>query len=336
MKTQALERTFFWALLFALLIGFFFLLSPFFSTILFALVLALAFEPLYAFLLRVVGKRRHVAALLCLLLIFLFFAVPLGSVVAVVSNQLLKLAHTFEWNPTFFKNIIGEGWLAALGVDVDLGKLMTDVLQHVAQTVYQFSPKVVVQTASFFLSGLITLLLLYFLLVDGPKLYHEILDLSPLKESDEGTLAREIHRTLQACIYGYILTAFVQAVLAGIGFWIADVPMALLLGVATFIMAFVPILGSASVWVPVFLYFLATASYGKATFIGLYGLGVISGIDNFLKPILIQEKTKIHSALLFLSIFGGLQLWGPIGILAGPVVVAVLLATLKIYKQDFR
>ncbi|MBI4125398.1 MAG: AI-2E family transporter, partial [Deltaproteobacteria bacterium] len=125
-KSQALEKIFFWVLLGALALGFFWLLSPFFPVILFALVLALTFEPLYVFLLKIFRRRRHLSALICLLLIFLFLAVPLGGLVAVISNQLLKLAQTFQWDPALFKNLIGEGlitqtaeqWLAVLGIDV--------------------------------------------------------------------------------------------------------------------------------------------------------------------------------------------------------------------------
>lgn len=343
-KSQALEKTFFWLLLSLLLLGFFWLLSPFYSTLLFSLVLALSCEPLYESLLKLSKRRRHLSAAITLCLLFLFVAVPVGLMAAIISSQLFKIAHTFQWNPDFLRNWLGHGWLALgleklrqfFAIDIDLEKAFKDFLQYSAHTFYQFSPQVVSKTASFFLKTLLTLLLTYFFLVDGPKLYHEILDISPLKESDEKTLAKEISLTLKACIYGYILTAMAQAILASFGFWIVGVPIALLLGVATFIMAFVPILGAASVWMPVVLYLLLTGSYGKATFILIYGTFGISTIDNILKPILIQGKTKIHSVLLFLVIFGGLKLWGPIGILAGPVLVAVLLAVLKIYKEDFR
>ena len=343
-KSQVLEKTFFWILLAVLLLVFFWLLSPFFSAILFSLILALTFEPFHLWLLKVFKQNRYLSAFACMVLVFLFLALPVGAIVAAISNQLLKLAHTFEWNPDYLKNILGQGliasllqrWQETLGIEFDIGNSLKELLQNGAHTLYQFSPRVVAKTANFFLKGFVTLLLTYFFLVDGPKLYHFILDLSPLKESDEKLLSREIQVTLRACIYGYILTALVQAILATLGFYIAGIPIALLLGVATFIMCFVPIIGSAAIWIPVFIYFLATASYGKAIFMGIYGFFGISGIDNILKPILIGEKTKIHTVLLFLSIFGGLKLWGPVGILAGPTLVAVLLATLKIYRQDFR
>lgn len=342
--SQRIEKIFFWVLLSFLIVGFFALLLPFFSPILVALVLALICAPFYQWLLTTFKGKRYLAAALCMLALTLFLLIPLGAIVSLMTAQLFKVAQTFQWDPQTLRNLIGEGVFTAMlerlqqmfDVEIDLGYWFKEVLHNSAQYLYQFSPKVVTRTVHFFLNGLVTFLITYFFLVDGPKLYHEILDISPLKESHERTLAKEIRTTLRACIYGYILTALVQAILASIGFWIVGMKTALLLGVATFIMCFVPIFGSASVWVPVFIYLLSSAHYGKAAFLFFYGFFVISGIDNVLKPILIQGKTKIHPVLLFLAIFGGLKIWGPIGILAGPTLIAVFLATLRIYRQDFR
>ena len=343
-KSQALEKTFFWVLLSTLLLGFFWLLSPFFSSLLFSLVLALAFEPFYTFLFKIFKSKRHLAASTCLLLIFLLLAIPLSGLIAAISNQLLKTAQTFQWDPAALQNLLGQGliaqtleqWRQALDIDINLGEWLKEFLHNSAQTLYQFSPKVVSRTAAFFLKSLLTLIVTYFLLIDGSKLYREILDLSPLKEADKKTLAKEIKLMLRACIYGYLMTAVVQGILATIGFWIVGVPIALLLGVATSVMSFIPILGAATVWFPVFLFLLMSGHYGKAIFLLVYKLVVITTIDNVLKPLLIRGKTNIHPILLFLAIFGGLKIWGPIGLLAGPVLVAVLLAVLKIYRQDFR
>lgn len=347
-KTEHLEKIFFWVLLTGLAILFFWLLAPFFPPILFAVVVALTAYPLYQGCLKVCWKQRHVAAALCLLLLFIFVAAPAGLIGSLITNQLLKLAQTFQFNLNvnlhFFSDLLGRGAISetleyfqeTLGVEINLGEWLKGMLHNSAQYLYQFSPKVLAGTAHFFFSTLVSIFLTYFLLVDGPRLYHAILDISPLDEKYERVLAHEIRQTLWACIYGYILTALVQAILGAIGFAIAGLKIFLLLGLATFSLSFIPFLGAASVWVPVTIYFVATGNYGKALFMFLYGILVISSIDNFLKPILIQDKTKIHPMLLFLAIFGGLQLWGPIGILAGPTLVAVFLATLKIYRQDFR
>ncbi|MDO8644349.1 MAG: AI-2E family transporter [bacterium] len=324
-------------------IGFLWLLAPFFSVLLFSTVLALTGWPFYQVLLKLFKERRHVAAFFCLLLLLVGMALPLGMVITFVANQFLKLAQTFHWDPDFFTNFIGTGMVAqamatfreVLGVETDLGIWLNDFLRQGASTLYQFSPNVVSRTAHFFVQGIITLLVTYFLFVDGPKLFHFLLDLSPLKEKDEQILVQEIRTTLKACIYGYLLTAFVQGLLALTGFWIAGIKIALLLGVATFIMAFVPFFGTASVWVPVVLYLFSIQEHGKAVFLLIYGTLVISGIDNILRPLLIRGKTNIHPLLLFLAIFGGLKLWGPIGLLTGPVLVAVFLAILRIYQRDF-
>ncbi|OGQ45291.1 MAG: hypothetical protein A3H42_00840 [Deltaproteobacteria bacterium RIFCSPLOWO2_02_FULL_46_8] len=338
-KNQSLEKTAFWVLLGVLLVVFFWLLKPFYSVLLLSLVLALISQPLFEFFLKIFKQRRYLSAFFCLVLFLLFAALPVAFVISAVAEQTIRAAQSlgehFTLNQGFLTQIF-EHWQQTLGVEIDLYHWFKEFVQNAAQYLYQFSPKVISNTASFFLGGLLTLILTYFLLVDGPKLYHQILEVSPLKNTYEKTLANEISVTLRACIYGYLLTALVQGILAGIGFWVIGIPVALLLGLATFIMAFVPIVGTGSVWVPVFIYLLAAGQYGKATFLFIYGFFVISGIDNILKPLLIQGKTNIHPVLLFLAIFGGLKLWGPVGLLAGPTLVAVLLATLKIYKKDFQ
>lgn len=343
-KSEQIEKVFFWALLGALFIGFFSLLAPFYSALLFSLVLALTFYPFYQGCLKLFRGQRYIAAFICLVLAFLFVAIPLGVVVSLITNQLLKLAQTFQFDPMSLKALIGEGalaqmveqWRQTLGIEIDLGEWLKEVLQNSAHYLYQYSPKVAARTANFFLTGLITFVLTYFLFVEGNNLYHEVLDISPLKERHEKMLANEIRVTLRACIYGYLLTGLVQGILASIGFAIVGIKIALLLGVATFILSFIPFLGAASVWLPVVIVFLAKGEYWLAGFMAVYGTLFISGIDNVLKPLLIKGQTKIHPMLLFLAIFGGLKLWGPIGILAGPVLVAVFLATLNIYRQDFR
>lgn len=343
-RSEMIEKTCFWVLLSALAVGFFWLFSPFFSAILFALVLALIFDPLYRGLLKLFRQKRHLASFVSLFLIFLFVATPLGVIGTLITNQLLKLAHTFQIDPNFLNNLLGQGlitetiahWKEMLGVEIDLGHWLKEMLQNSAQFLYQFSPKVVSKTANFFLTSMITLILTYFLFADGPRLYHEILDLSPLQPKHEKMLASEIRIMLRACIYGYVLTGFVQGIIAAIGFTIVGVKIALLLGVATFILSFIPFLGATSVWLPVLIYLYVQGQYWQAGFMLVYGPLVISGIDNILKPILIQGPTKIHPVLLFLAIFGGLKVWGPIGILAGPTLLAVFLATLRIYQQDFR
>lgn len=338
-KNQSLEKISFWVLLGVLLLVFFWLLKPFYSVLLLSLVLALISQPLFEFFLKISKQRRHLSAFFCLVLFLVFAALPVGFVISAVAEQTIRAAQSLGEHFTLdqgFLTQIFENWQQTLGIEIDLYRWFKEFVQNAAQYLYQFSPKVISNTAGFFLGGLLTLILTYFLLVDGPKLYHQILEVSPLKNTYEKTLAHEICVTLRACIYGYLLTALVQGILAGIGFWVIGIKLALLLGLATFIMAFVPIVGTGSVWVPVFIYLLVSGQYGKATFLFIYGFFIISGIDNILKPLLIQGKTNIHPVLLFLAIFGGLKLWGPVGLLAGPTLVAVLIATLKIYKKDFQ
>ena len=242
--------------------------------------------PLYQWFLKITKESRRFSALSTLCLLFLFLAFPVGITASLITDQVIQFAHSMQtqWGPDFLQNLFGagplaqklEGYRQSLGLETDVGQWIKEGIQNSAQYLGQYSPKVVAKTASFFFKSILVFLLSYFLFVDGPKLYHEILDLSPLKDTYEKTLAQEIRLTLKACIYGYVLTALVQGILAGVGFWILGFKAALIFGVATFIMAFVPIVGTGSVWVPIFIFLLATGQYGKAAFLFFYGFFIIN------------------------------------------------------------
>ncbi|MDZ4225157.1 MAG: AI-2E family transporter, partial [bacterium] len=277
MKPAQLEKIAFWVMLAALSVGFLWLLVPFYSVILLSLVLVLTVSPFYQWLLKITRERRHLSALITLFLLFLFLAFPVGITATLITDQVIQFAHGMQnqWGPNFLQQLLGEGPLVqkieeyrrSLGIETDIGQWIKEGLQNSAHYLGQYSPKVAAKTAGFFFKSILVFLLSYFLFVDGPKLYHEILDLSPLKETYEKALAEEIRVTLKACIYGYVLTALVQGILGGLGFWILGFKAALIFGVATFIMAFVPIVGTGSVWVPIFIFLAATGQYGKAAFL---------------------------------------------------------------------
>lgn len=344
-KASKIDRVAFWILLGALLLAFIALLRPFLIALFLALVFALAIEPIYQFFLRRLRGWRYLAASVSMILLFFFLALPLGGLTALAVDQILQFAPTVGQTLGEFvgRSQAEAGWIATAtewihsraGLDVDVAQWADSLVKNVTEFIYQFSPQVITQTTHVILLSIVCAIVTYFLLADGPRLYHAILDISPLKKEYERELANEVIKTVRATVYGYVMTAFVQSILAWLGFWIAGLSAAPLLAMATFLFCFIPIIGSAGVWLPVTVYVLISGEIKYAIFLLIYGTLIISGIDNFLKPVLIQEKTRIHSVLLFLAILGGLQLWGPAGVLAGPTLVAILLATLRIYQRDF-
>lgn len=342
-KTQ-IDQIAFWVLLGILVMAFLWLLRPFLATLFIAVVFALVMEPIFRFFLKLLRGKRYLATSVTMITLFLFLAIPLAVLAGVATHQILNFVPTVGTSLNeFLHGGTGSSLVASTtqwlqqkwGLEVDIANLGQEAVQRISLFLYQFSPQVIAQTTNMVAMTILSMVLTYFLLADGPRLYSTLLAISPLRKEYEQALSLEITTTVRSTVYGYVMTAFVQAVLAWIACAVAGLGSAPLLALATFLMAFIPIVGAAGVWIPVSIYLLIVGSYGYGIFMILYGILIISGIDNILKPLLIRGKTKVHPVLLFLAILGGFKLWGPIGVLAGPTLVAVLLATLKIYQRDF-
>ncbi len=310
------------------------LFLPFMSAFVLAITAVIGLSPLYTALRRVCFGNAWIASFLSTAVLVGIIAVPASLIMNAAAEQGLDLIRDLihqkdAWLPRI------EEWTTRLKITWSWQAVLPDILQRGAQLISQFSPNLLLRTTQFLVHFILFLIIAFFLFVEGPALRRELQGLSPLDPHYSEAFFREIHVTLKACLYGYILTALVQGILAGIGFYVAGLKVAVILGVLTMLMAFVPIIGATGVWLPVALYFFAVGDWKTGAALSAYGGLVISGIDNILKPLLIRGKVDIHPVMIFLTILGGLKAFGPIGFLLGPLIMAVFLAAVRIYKRDF-
>jgi predicted PurR-regulated permease PerM len=163
-----------------------------------------------------------------------------------------------------------------------------------------------------------------------------IIRISPLEEQHVRELAAEFDRACRAIVSATLLSAIVQGLLAGIGFYVCGLRSSVaLLTLLTMVLALVPFTGAAAVWIPVSLYlFFVQGSTVAAVGLALYGALVVSTSDNVIKPIVLHGQSKLHPLLALLSVLGGIQALGPIGIVVGPMVVVFLQTLLKIIHRE--
>jgi predicted PurR-regulated permease PerM len=161
------------------------------------------------------------------------------------------------------------------------------------------------------------------------------MQLSPLDDRYELELFERFNNISRSVVMAVLLSAFVQGLLAGVGYYLADIPVVFALTALTMLLAVVPFLGAASVWVPTaaWLYF-AEGRTTAAILLALYGAGVVSAIDNVIKPWVLHGQSKLHPLLGLLSVLGGVAALGPIGILVGPMAVAFLQALLGMLRRE--
>ncbi len=184
--------------------------------------------------------------------------------------------------------------------------------------------------------GLVVLVIaLYFFLLDGPAMVHTLMRLSPLDDHYEERLLLEFDRTSRAVVVASVASALAQGLLAAIAFYFLGFNSVIFLFLITSLMALVPFLGAASVWVPCAIYLAAVEQrWTAAIILAVYGASLVSSIDNFIKMYVLHGRSTLHPLFALLSVLGGVQVFGPIGILVGPMVVVFLQTLLEILNHE--
>lgn len=176
---------------------------------------------------------------------------------------------------------------------------------------------------------------LFFLFAEGGKILDAAIRLSPLEEKYVRELVAEFDRVCRAVVAATLLSAVAQGLLAGVGFYFFGVQHAIaLLVLLTCVLAIVPFTGAAAVWIPTSIYLYYDGHTGAAIGLAIYGAAIVSTADNIIKPMVLHGQSNLHPLLALLSVIGGIQALGPIGILVGPMVVVFLQTLLKILQRE--
>ncbi|MGB3727735.1 MAG: AI-2E family transporter, partial [Thermodesulfobacteriota bacterium] len=176
---------------------------------------------------------------------------------------------------------------------------------------------------------------LFFFFRDGESMLERIKSLIPMKDEQKDEIFTKFYDTLNAVIVGVMVTAAIQGLLQGLFFWILGISYSVLGGVLTFVFALIPIAGAVIVWLPVGLYLVFTGSIYTGIAVLVFGGLVVSSVDNFLKPMIIGGKVKLSTLFLVLTIFGSLSVFGFTGIIIGPILLAIFMSFLDIYKSEY-
>ena len=190
--------------------------------------------------------------------------------------------------------------------------------------------------AASLLGGMTIMLVgVYFFLIDGRGMVDSIMHLSPLRDDYENELITEFASLSRAVVVATLLSAVVQGILAGLGYWFAGLDSVFLLTIISTLFALVPFIGTAIVWIPACAYlYLVQGEAVSAIVLATYCATVVSMSDNFVKPLVLQKESNLHPLLALLSVIGGVEALGPIGILVGPMVVAFLQTLLKLLQRE--
>jgi predicted PurR-regulated permease PerM len=172
---------------------------------------------------------------------------------------------------------------------------------------------------------------IFVFLRDGNKFVEKMVTLSPLTENFDRQIAHKIQVAFNSVIVGEVVIAIVQGLLAGAGFWFFGIPNAAIWGVIAAIAALVPVVGTGFVFFPVILFSFLVLGWVPALGLFAWWVLVVSIVDNIMRPVIIERGIHINPLLILISVLGGLHAFGPIGFVAGPLILAFFFALLDIY-----
>jgi predicted PurR-regulated permease PerM len=306
-------------------------LWPFFDVIAWSTVLVITFYPVHRRLLSRTG-RRSLSAFSSTVLVVLIILVPVLLITALVVNELVDLKNLLQER---FKDGADISGFAAIRqamewlnqhFGLDIGKALQTIPQHaseITQVVAKYSLAFAGNVTKLIVSFVFTVFTVFFLFRDGDRLVARIPELLPFERLQSESLIRRIRDVIDGSIYGVLMIALIQGTLGALAFVVLGVPSPALWGLVMAVASLIPMLGTASVWVPVTIYLLMIGSWVKGIILAGFSALVISSVDNFLRPKLVGSRVRLNELVMFFSVLGGLQVFGVLGIVLGPVLFAV-------------
>jgi len=319
------------------------IVTPLWQPLLWAVLLGALLAPLNLRLTRRLGGRAQLASSITTLLTVLLFILPVLAAGATVATQAAQLLRRIERRvPELSKGTEIDlsrvpwldsslAWLDA-NTSVSLAQLQgwfTEGLQRLLQVLMKSGGSAVMSALGTAVSFVVMLFVLFFVLRDGPGLARQVVRMLPIEQRRRALLWQHLSDVTRAVFLGIGVTALAQGVLLGIGFWIAGLPSPLVFGVLGVILALIPMVGPALLWVPAAALLAIQGHHGHAIFLALWGAVVVSLVDNLLRPLLISGRAEVPTLAVFVGVMGGLAAFGFIGLFVGPIVLGLLVALFR-------
>jgi predicted PurR-regulated permease PerM len=308
---------------------------PFLPAIAWALALAVLLVPFHRRLESRI-QRPNVAAVISVVVAGLIIVVP----VTILGQQLVQQAangaqvikektEANEWRHVLDSQPRLKPVADWIERKIDVTGTINTITNWVTTAAGSLVKASVIQIIGFFL----TFYLLFFFLRDRQIILQSLRSLAPLPEAEMDQMIARVDDTIYATVYGTLTVSMLQGLLGGLMFWWLGLPAPLLWGLVMALLALVPVLGTFVVWSPAALFLALNGNWGKAIILTTWGLTVVASIDNLLQPLLVGNRLRMHTLLVFMSIVGGLVLFGAAGLILGPVALTLTLGLLEAWQR---
>lgn len=319
-------------LLIFLIVLSFFLLKPVLISIIVALILAFVFSPVYDWLYEKTRSPNLSAGLIILFLI-LIILLPVWFLTPILINQSFEIFQATQQidfvTPlqTIFPSLAASEQFSA-----EIGSILSSFTSNLANLMVNAFAKIILNFPTISLKLVVVLFTFFFVLRDKDIVVSYVQSLMPFSKEVEKKLFEHSKGITASVLYGQIVVGVAQGIIVSIGFFLFGVPNALLLALLATVAGILPIVGTTIIWVPVAIYMFIAGNTILAWGVIVFGL-IASVIDNFLRPIIVSRRTKLHSGIVLISMIGGFFFLGILGFIVGPLIISYLLILLEIYRD---
>lgn len=341
-----LAPVFFLALLLGAIAGLFYVLGMFIPDLLIAFILVALFRPLWRWLERRMRGSKWLASAIVTALILVLVAAPVGFVLTTLGSETLTLVHRLRpgapaSNAHAFQTVLGErveGVLRAAHVPVSHERLVGVAVaakNWIAKHALLETTALLSRTLSLLFHFLLVMVMVFYLLVDADRLKSFAFALSPLPDDQDQLLVTKFGEVARGILFGSGIGSLLQGSLAGVAMAVVGLPSPVLWGTVMTLSAFVPLVGIHLITVPAAIYLIMTGHVGKAIGFLAFALAESAFIENVIKTRLIGRSTRMHDLVILLSVLGGISVFGVLGLLYGPLVVAAFLTLSELYFRVY-
>jgi len=337
-ETQFFGRVFLIAILGVIAVIAYQLITPLLGPIAWAAIIAFALFPLQKRLSQRLNGRRNLAAMILLIGASLFIIAPILALGSAFVAQAAKLLGDIQQGAFFtrpLEDITGIGtilsWLeTSLNIAPDdMNRWANDALRSALQFSVGLGGRIFIGAVNTVVAFTVMLFVLFFFIRDGGEIITALKALTPLSKSRIEEIYSYVAEALNAVLFGTVATAIVQGALVGAAFAVIGLPAPVVFGAVTALFALLPVGGPSITWIPAVFYLITIDRWGAAIGLTLWGLLMVATIDNILRPILVSSRAHVSTLAVFIGVIGGVAAFGMIGLLIGPVLMALIMTVLR-------
>lgn len=345
MELKNFNTYFFFLILLGISVITFLIFQPFLMAILLAAVFAVIFQRPYKFFVGITGGRNRISALLTSILGMVIFAGLFLGIAGLIANEAANLFQNSMKAGDAYSNYIDplvsdinrNPVLKSFGFENLINSdSISKAVSQLGQGAFGVLQKTYQGVAHFLFLAVVMFFTLYYFLVGGKELVKKIMFLSPLRDSHEKLLIGKFISISRATMKGTLVVGLVQGGIGGITFALVGIPSAIAWGVVMVFLSLIPMFGTSLIWFPAGVIMLLTGNIWQGAVVLAVGFGIISVIDNFLRPELVGKDTQMHPLVVFFATLGGISLLGFLGFIIGPIIVALFLTLWNIYAVEFK